>query len=90
MPASTRAHATQRRALEREAEHLQVGHVEPPPELGRAAPELRSLRGLATSVRHDALEEGKPTMLGPGLERVEQAMGSSQPPATANAPWKSR
>ena len=71
----------QRRALEREAEHLQVGHVEPPPELGRAAPKLRSLRGLATSVRHEALEEGKPTVLGPRLERVEQAMGSTEPAA---------
>ena len=69
----------QRRALDRKPEHLQVGHLELPPELGRAAPKLRRLRGLATGVRHVALEEGKPAVLGPRLERVEQAMGATEP-----------
>ena len=42
MPSSTCAHADQRRALEREAEHLEVHDPEPPPELrGRAASSRR-------------------------------------------------
>ena len=43
--------------------------------------ELRRLRGLAARVRDVALEEGKPAVLGAGLERVEQAMRASQPAA---------
>ena len=38
------AHADERRALEREPEHLEVGDVEPPPELGGALSELARRR----------------------------------------------
>ena len=71
----------QRCPLEGEPEHLQIGHAEPPPELGRAAPELPRLSGFATRVGHVALEEGKPAVLGSRLERVEEAMGASKPTA---------
>ena len=46
MPSWTCAQATKAAALEREAEHLEVGDVEPPPDLGRPA---RELPGLAVS-----------------------------------------
>ena len=69
----------QRCPLDRKSEHLQIWHLELPPELGRAAPALRRRRGLATGVRHVPLEEGKPAVLGPRLERVKEAMGATEP-----------
>ena len=71
-------------SLEREAEHLEVGDVESPPE--PRPPERRApapSRRVAREVRDVALVEGEPAVLRSGLERVEQAprpAAASRPP----------
>ena len=47
MPSATRASAHERRALEREAEHLEVGHAEPSPAVGGGGAERTG--GLAVA-----------------------------------------
>ena len=90
MPSSTRAHADERRSLEREAEHLEVGDAEAPPELGGRGGQLARGRGVAARVGEVALVEREPAVVGPGSSGSSRRCARrSQPLATAQAPRKS-
>ena len=69
----------QRGALERQPEHLEVGHAEPAPELGGGAGELAGARGVAARVGDVALVEGEPAVLGRRLDALEQPLGALEP-----------
>ena len=77
--------------LEGEAEHLEVRNVESPPELGRPGAKLPGLPTVAAHAGDVALVEGKPTMVGSGVQRLQQAPRPPQPTARhRQRPWKSR
>jgi hypothetical protein len=70
----------QRGAAKRQPEHLEVRHAESAPEVGGRRGQLARPRGVAAGVRDVALVEREPAVLGRRVERVEQAMGTPQPP----------
>jgi hypothetical protein len=76
----TRTHH-ERRALERQPQHLQVGDAEAPAQLGRTPGELEGGSGVTAAERDVALVEREPAVLRSRLERVEQAMRPLQPSA---------
>ena len=71
--------AHQRRALQREAEHLEVGHAAAPPEVRRHRGERARRGGVAGAVREVALVEREPAVVRPRLEIVEQPVRALQP-----------
>ena len=71
----------QRRTVEREAEHLEVLDLETAPELDRGGGQLARSRAVTLRVREVPLVEREPAVIGPGLERLEQALGAREPPA---------
>ena len=81
MPSRTSARRDERRPLERQPEHLEVRHAEPPPDLGGADRERPRRLGVAAHVGDVALLEGQPAVLGAWAERLEQAPRALEPPA---------
>ena len=71
----------QRRALQGQAEHLQVGYAEAAAELGGADRQPLRLRHVSHDAGEIALVEGEPSVLRAGLERFEQAPRAPQPAA---------
>ncbi len=69
----------ERRALESEPEHLEVGDRERPAELGGCRRPLAGRAGVAARVRDVALVEGEPAVVGPRLERVEEPVRAAEP-----------
>jgi hypothetical protein len=69
----------ERRAVEGEAEHLQVGDAELPSELCGDGCELAGGGRVALAVRDEAVVEGEPAVLGSGVERVEQPVRPPEP-----------
>src|SRR5262249_38592267 len=64
---------------EREPEHLQIGHSESAAELRCVRGELPGSPGVARGISQIALVEGKPPMLRPCLDGIEQAVRAPQP-----------
>ena len=69
----------ERRALERQPEHLEVGDAESPAELGGSLPELPSGRRVAARVGDVALVKGEPAVRRVGVERIEEPMCAPEP-----------
>lgn len=61
----------ERGALESKTEHLEVGHVEAPPELRGGGTKFPGRRYVSAGVGKEPFVEGKPTVVGPRLELVE-------------------
>ena len=75
----------ERGALQREAQHLEVGNAVPAPELGGVRAELLRRGPVAAGVGEVALLEGEPAVRGPGLEGIEEAMCAPEPAARHGA-----
>jgi hypothetical protein len=67
--------------LKGQAEHLEVGNLESPPELGRPNGKLPSIHSVAAHAGDVALVEGEPAMIRPRLQRLQQAPRPPQPTA---------
>ena len=71
----------ERRALQCEAEHLEVGNVVSPSELGRRCRQLTCALGVSRRVRDESLLKREPPVRRARLERVEVAMCAPEPAA---------
>ncbi len=67
--------------MESEAQHLEVGNIESPPKLGRLSTKLLRLRTVPADIGDVALVEGKPAVVGAGVQRLEHAPRPAKPAA---------